>query len=309
MKTSNKIFLYSKKSAAVSLLLTLAFLFQNFSLSTVNVFLSLNPKNLSISKTSHKYDSKTNTSYFYARDNSSSTRTHEVKVQGEGELPYTFVYKQQNNTPVVAFEINNSLQNPISNDRSEIRLVGANSYFDQTYYSSFKFFYPEDSSQILNNNNTKKDWALIWQCPQIGSNTSPPLSIHIENDILSMTTITDFRVYKANDKPYYDKQPLEKLIRNKWYTVMVRYTLGLNGGYSFWIDGKKILLNADYNPQKLVETKYLPIGYKGIASANGSQLCSVRYGLYKNPSLGSYKILFSDVKFGTSYEGVYQANN
>lgn len=307
MISSNKISLFLKKSAALLSLFIVAMIFQNFTLATIQSYLSISPENISVAVASHKYDRETNTTLFHVQD-SSSGRIHEAKVQGEGEVPYAFLYKQQNNIPVVAFEINNKLDKPISNDRSEMRLVGTNSYFGETYYTSFNFFYPSSSTPIINKNGLAKDWGLIWQCAQIGGGSSPPLSLHIENDILSMTTITDYRTYVSTGKPYYNNQPLSQIIRNKWYNVMIRYSLGPNGSYSVWIDGKKVKLNADYNVNKLVDTKYLPIGFKDVLSPEREQLCTIRYGLYKKSAQGSFKILFRDLRFGTSYNQVHQAN-
>lgn len=278
--------------------------YQNQAVFDSDPILYLNPNDLEISDSStYSYSSSLDISLGDVVD-LQTQRRHELKIQGNGRPPRV-VRSRSPESSYIDFLISGRRRQRFS-DRSEIRMVGTKSDFGQIYYSGFTFMIPESSDPIENDhlaNRVANDWALIWQCPQAvpsGTAVSPPLSLHIENNTLSVKTIQDYQPW-SNGSPRQDVQNILRLQRNRWYTVLLRYSLGERGSYSIWINGRKInTLSTSYNSRILTDTKYLPIGYRDL-SIQRQQYCSVRYGLYKNSSRGKFSVRFKNVTFSEVY--------
>lgn len=285
-------------STLISLSLVM-FLFQNQMASDIQLFV-INANDLRTYSTnffSYKPDMDEHVGPIQDVKNKQS---HESKFQGNGIAPNPVIFKDPEKS-YVEFEINGN-QASRKNDRSEIRVKNTNSEFGKIYYSSFRFRVPRLNSPAILNDEFNKDWALIWQCAQIdgsGGANSPPLSLHIANESLSVNTIQDYQPW-GNGKPKPDLQRISRIDYDRWYTVLIRYSLGLNGSYAIWLDGQRVNSLTKYNSNSLTDTKYLPIGYKDI-DHNSKQYCTVRYGLYKNTEAGNYKVHISDFSFGNVY--------
>lgn len=275
------------------------FLFQNQVASDLELFV-VNANNLRASDlNSFTYKADMDEYVGPIRD-LENKENHESKFQGIGLPPKPVIFKNPQKS-YVEFEIKGD-RTSIKNDRSEIRVKNTVSEFGKHYYSSFRFKIPKDSLPSILSDDVNKDWALIWQCAQIdekNKGNSPPLSFHISNDVLAVKTIQDYQPW-GNGNPKPDVQNIEHIVRDQWYTVLIRYNMGQNGSYAIWLNGKRVNTLTRYGGQTLVDTKYLPIGYKDVLH-NSKQYCTIRYGLYKNAKPGHYKIHFSDFSFGNVY--------
>lgn len=209
---------------------------------------------------------------------------HEVKLSGGGKVPKMFHYRRFGKT-FLWFETRG---NGSSKDRSEIRIVGSDAPFDQTYYTGFKVYYPSWADKI-----DRRDWAILWQCAQAGDYStprSPPLSIQFKNNTLS---VKSHHNYDSRDRVINHEQRLAPFRRNRWVKVFMRYRLGQRGHYKVWINNR------------VVAEVRRPIGYKdGINPFTGLKSCSARFGVYKKGSRDRVALLFDDVKVGTHYGSV-----
>lgn len=255
----------------------------------------------------------------------SSSRIHEAKSQGAGLAPYvTFASDISKSFVSFVSDHNTSYaqdladywleypQGPYVPDRSEIRIVGSEAYFNSDteagdmLYSNIRFrIDPISDYHLIENdevnNEIKNDWAAIWQCAQHHAGASPPISLHIENGALSVVTYQDFQPSLG----LRDQQYLPQIEEGIWYDVRIRYNLGTYGSYAVWLNGQRLYFPADNPADPAVDTKRIPMGYKNARNpTTGTRACRLSYGLYRNSAPGYFKIDFRQVTVDNEYHSI-----
>ncbi|UYV37178.1 polysaccharide lyase [Rhodobacteraceae bacterium D3-12] len=156
-------------------------------------------------------------------------------------------------------------------DRAEVQIHSGISW-RRDWVASLRFRIPDHTSVVA-------DWQTLMQCPQVGNDLPPPISVDLEPDgRISLVVRSERDVHEI-----IWSAPLP---RGRWSTLALGFRMGADGRARLWLDGRK-----------MVDVR-LPLGW-----VEAEELCVLKTGIYRAPSPNPFELHLDDVTLGDSYTG------